>query len=144
MIGSAAGIQFTEKKISLQGPFGCGRAGEREHGLEQLLGSVEPHMFVYVAEFQIGLQPENSLPGFQVSRYVRLSVGFKPRASHQKQEARIGAQDSGNSVWQNVFASKRLIVMTHVTRFGEVRLLNLAHTAQGVEVGSQPSPVLGE
>src|ERR1700719_3184683 len=100
MIRSAPSIQFTQKKISLQGPFGCRHAGKCEHGFQQLLGTVEPRVFTYVPdELQVGLLAENSLPRLEVSRYVRLSVGFKPGASHQKQKARIGAKHSRDSVW---------------------------------------------
>src|ERR1700722_15804535 len=145
MIRSAPSIQFTQKKISLQGPFGCRHAGKCEHGFQQLLGTVEPRVFTYVTdELQIGLLADNFLPCLEVSRHVRLSVGFKPGASHEKQKARIGTKHSSDGVRRNVFTPKGLIVTTQVIRFGEVRLLNLAHAAQGVEVGGQPTPVLGK
>src|SRR5262249_32297672 len=125
MVAAATVVEIAAEQVGLERAGFELHAGQREHGLEQLLRSVDGLGFASpVTHYAgIGCLVEDALAGVDVSGDVRIAVGLPLNAREQEQKAWVGAENAASGFGGSVLAVEGVVIAAKSFRFDEMRLL---------------------
>ena len=137
MLRRTAEVHFACNQINLQRSKIGGRARERHHRLQQLVGTVQTvgAFPPFPDQLRITLLAENLFPHGKTAGDMRISIRLPLLTGHQQKQSRSGTERTARGRSRSIICAESFVEIPQPGPPGEMCLLGARGSRENIEIG---------